>query len=162
MSRAASSSAAERPRPGAGPQWAEHWRHRAELPKDRAWSMIYVSARRISGEELAFVRVRPTDHVGAVRAMLSEALLGTGTFLLSFQGRILRDAELAGDAGLKQGSIVYVIPHESSSMLRASMDAEFQLFRAVGLPDRESEENLFAARHLVGHQKGVKRVLTVP
>lgn len=136
-----------------------HWNHRADLPKGPEGQRFHVSVRRGLGEEeLVFVRLRPTDHVGALRRLVADAVVGDGNFLLSFQGRVLKDSELAGNVGLHEGAAVYAISHARAGDPQENhMDALLELFNLHGIAHSETEENLFAARHAVG----AKRVLTI-
>eukprot|EP00928_Gymnodinium_smaydae_P000227 TRINITY_DN10083_c0_g1_i3.p1 TRINITY_DN10083_c0_g1~~TRINITY_DN10083_c0_g1_i3.p1 ORF type:complete len:214 (-),score=30.81 TRINITY_DN10083_c0_g1_i3:143-751(-) len=110
------------------PRWAPHWRDRDELvpphPLDvlgatgrpsgssavaASTGFIYVQAIRASGEEIAWLRVRPAHHIGALRERLARLLFGEGSscLRLAAHGRMLEDQDIVAGAGICSGSVSF-------------------------------------------------------
>lgn len=161
------------------PKWGPHLWHRRNhhsqkteqlFAEDRRHTchkiepMFYLSVRWVSGEELAFVRVLPDDTIGAVRHALVSAV-GHGNVRLAYQDHLLKDSMQIGSLMLSSGSILYASLSDErgygwrTTLTQPSMDRvipeKWQLTRVHELPERESDENVFRARHGIG-----KRVLS--
>mmetsp|Transcript_64067 Transcript_64067/g.149196 ORF Transcript_64067/g.149196 Transcript_64067/m.149196 type:complete len:205 (+) Transcript_64067:65-679(+) len=151
------------------PKWGPHVWHRSFAPGQKTGLPFYLSVRWATGEELAFVRVRPEDHVGAVRHALVQAI-GHGRLRMAYREHLLEDSMEVSACGLENGSIVYAFEPGSCGLRTMLTRQPIQPHMALAgtwylasslegsLPDKESEENLFAARHGLGK----KRVLIVP
>eukprot|EP00927_Polykrikos_kofoidii_P061389 TRINITY_DN56225_c0_g1_i1.p1 TRINITY_DN56225_c0_g1~~TRINITY_DN56225_c0_g1_i1.p1 ORF type:complete len:244 (-),score=20.30 TRINITY_DN56225_c0_g1_i1:32-664(-) len=161
--------------PLVAPKWGPHVRHRDDLPLVRCPHFFYVTVRRNSGEEIAWVRLRPTDHVGGVRQAIVDGSgpFESGSFLLAFQGRVLRNSELASEAGLHEGAVLILLPRQPGSCwMTAPADmAAAELFEAEWLHEdvsRAAPEQRGRAHHAEGadnfearHRLGARKVLTV-
>eukprot|EP00928_Gymnodinium_smaydae_P000226 TRINITY_DN10083_c0_g1_i1.p2 TRINITY_DN10083_c0_g1~~TRINITY_DN10083_c0_g1_i1.p2 ORF type:complete len:201 (-),score=47.79 TRINITY_DN10083_c0_g1_i1:51-620(-) len=163
------------------PRWAPHWRDRDELvpphPLDvlgatgrpsgssavaASTGFIYVQAIRASGEEIAWLRVRPAHHIGALRERLARLLFGEGSscLRLAAHGRMLEDQDIVAGAGICSGSVLAVFSRAAQKAPCSIAEDTAQLYalEAAGFCWTVSDEELFVARHKVG----AKKVLTVP
>merc|ERR1712232_5574 len=163
-----------------GPKWGPHLWHRGHHHAQKTGPLLYISVRWVSGEELAFVRVQPDDHVQAIRHALAK-VVGHGNLKLAYRDHLLQDSMQIGSLDVISGSILYASvgarwrTHLTQPVTDRIMPEKFSVLASqrVGwrthlnqpttdrvmpggfrvLPDKESDENLFAARHGMGTKK---------